>query len=100
MGWFLLRLRPPRASFPADATAAEGAAMDRHAAFWQARADAGDAAAVGPVLDPAGVWGLAIVQAADADAALALTRGDPVLTEVAGFSYEVLAMGGLIRPGG
>ena len=94
----LLRLKAPRPGFPMDAIAAEKAAMARHAAWWQDRADAGEAIAVGPVLDPSGVWGLAIVPAADAAAALAMAREDPIIAEGLGFSYEALPFGGIILP--
>lgn len=96
----LLRLNPPRPTFPADATGAELRAMAAHAAWWQGRADAGQAVAAGPVLDPAGAWGLAIVEAEDAAAALRLVEDDPVITAGLGFRYDALPMGGLIRPQG
>lgn len=95
----LLRLHPPRADFPQNATAAEEQAMTRHAAWWQAMADEGQAVAVGPVLDPDGVWGLAIVWADSEAGALRLVRDDPVLTADLGFRYTAVAMGGLILRG-
>lgn len=93
----LLRLDPPRPGFPADATAEEGAAMERHARWWQALADAGEAVAAGPVLDPAGVWGLAILIADDEAAALRRVEDDPVIAARLGFRYSATAMGGLLR---
>ena len=41
MPHFLLRLSPPRPSFPSDASAAEMDAMGALFAFWQAEAEAG-----------------------------------------------------------
>lgn len=96
----LLRLHPPRPGFPADATAAEAEAMERHAAWWQGLADAGQAVAAGPVLDPEGVWGLAIVLADGEAAALRLAEDDPVIAAGLGFRYTALPMGGLIVPQG
>lgn len=95
----LLRLHPPRPDFPQGASAAEERAMSRHAAWWQAMADAGKAIAVGPVLDPDGVWGLALVWAESEVAALRLVEGDPVMTASLGFHYTAAAMGGVILPG-
>lgn len=94
----LLRLDPPRPSFPGDATEAEARAMADHAAWWQDLADAGRAAAAGPVLDPAGVWGLAILLAEDEAEALRVVEDDPVIAAGLGFRYTALPMGGLIVP--
>ena len=69
MAHFLLRLSPPRPAFPADATVAEMDAMAAHGAFWQGEADRGVALAVGPVADPSGIWGMALVEVQDQDAA-------------------------------
>lgn len=96
----LLRLHPPRPTFPADATPAEADAMARHAAWWQGLADAGEAAAAGPVLDPDGVWGLAILIADSEAAALRRVEGDPVIAAGLGFRYTAVPMGGLIVPRG
>ena len=95
----LLRLHPPRPDFPERASAAEEKAMSRHACWWQQMADAGQAIAVGPVLDPGGVWGLALVWADSETAALRLAEGDPVMMAGLGFRYTAMPMGGLILPG-
>ncbi|MBB1490305.1 MULTISPECIES: YciI family protein [unclassified Paracoccus (in: a-proteobacteria)] len=95
----LPRLHPPRPDFPNAATAAEEQAMTRHAAWWQERADAGQAVAVGPVLDPAGVWGLAIIRAESEAVALKLAEDDPAIAAGLGFRYAGMQMGGLILPG-
>ncbi|MRX49134.1 hypothetical protein GI374_01505 [Paracoccus sp. S-4012] len=96
MSAILLRLHPPRPTFPADATAEELSAMERHAAWWQGLADSGEAVAAGPVLDPEGVWGLAILIAGSEAAALRRVEDDPVIVAGLGFRYTAVAMGGLI----
>ncbi|MFG1479700.1 YciI family protein [Xanthobacter sp. V4C-4] len=96
MPHFLLRLTPPRPSFPSDAREAELDAMVAHGAFWQGEADAGRALAVGPVADPAGIWGLALVEVADEAAAEALAAADPVITANLGFTYGVMPLLSLI----
>ena len=78
----LCRLLPPRPTFPGDMTPQE-------AGLWQRLADRGVALAVGPVLDPAGAWGLAIVDVSDGAAASALTEEDPVVRSGSGFRYEI-----------
>jgi uncharacterized protein YciI len=96
MPYFLLRLSPPRPTFPFDATDAEKALFDRHAAYWLDQAEAGAAVAVGPVFDPAGAWGLALVEAPDEAAAIALGNRDPVIAADAGFAYALAPVPSLI----
>ncbi len=84
----LCRLLPPRPTFPGDMTPSEAGLMQEHAAYWQKLADRGVALVVGPVLDPAGAWGLAIVDVNDATDAAALTDDDPVIRS-SGFRYEI-----------
>jgi uncharacterized protein YciI len=96
MPYFLLRLEPPRPSFPFDATEAEKALFSEHAAYWIALAEQGQAVAVGPVFDAAGTWGLALVEAADDAAARALGADDPVIRAQAGFAYTLSPVPNLI----
>jgi uncharacterized protein len=60
-------------------TEAEAAVMREHVAYWQALADKGIAVAFGPVADPAGFWGVAIVEAETEDEAQAIRAADPVV---------------------
>ncbi|GJE52852.1 hypothetical protein GOFOIKOB_5927 [Methylobacterium tardum] len=96
MAYFLLRLEPPRPSFPFDATDAEKALFSAHSGYWMEQADAGAAIAVGPVFESGGTWGLALVEAADAAQAQALGEADPVLMAQAGFRYTVSPVPSLI----
>ncbi len=99
MAYFLLRLEPPRPSFPFDATEAEKALFSEHAAYWLALAEGGRAIAVGPVFDAAGTWGLALVEAEDDAGARALGAADPVIMAQAGFAYTLSPVPSLIlRP--
>jgi uncharacterized protein len=92
MPHFLCKLVAPRATFPGDMTSGEAELMGRHAAFWLGQAEAGTAIAVGPVADPAGFWGLAIVEAADESSARGILAEDPVTTDGSGFKYELYSM--------
>ena len=85
----LCKLLPPRPTFPGDMTPEEAGLMQEHAGYWQKLADRGIALVVGPVLDPAGAWGLAIVDVNDAAAASALTDEDPIARSGSGFRYEI-----------
>jgi uncharacterized protein YndB with AHSA1/START domain len=89
---FLCRLVPPRATFPGDMTKEEAEAMGKHAAYWREHAKGGCAWVVGPVADPKGAWGLAIIQAPDDAAAGAVLENDPVVRANLGFRFERLPM--------
>lgn len=95
--YFLLRLIAPRPSFAQDMTADERAVMQQHAAYLTSRLEAGQVLAFGPVLDPAGAWGMGIVRAADVDAARALTAADPVILSNRGFRYEIMQIARLVH---
>lgn len=83
---FVVRLIPPRPTFAADMTEEERAIMAAHGAYWRGLMNRGIALLFGPVLDPAGVWGLGILEAKDPDAARARCRrsGDQVGTQPRG----------------
>jgi uncharacterized protein YciI len=86
---YLCKLLAPRATFPGDMTPEEGALMQQHGAYWQGVAARGQAIVVGPVFDPAGAWGMAVVDVTDADAAAALTAAAPIAKAGAGFRYQI-----------
>jgi uncharacterized protein YndB with AHSA1/START domain/uncharacterized protein YciI len=90
--FFLTRLIPPRPDFPRTMSTEEAAAMEKHAAYCRGLLASGQAVVFGPVADPAGVWGLGVLRAADAAAALALTDADPVIRSGLGLRYEVVPM--------
>lgn len=90
--YFLCRLTPPRSSFAADMTAEERAVMTRHVAYWTDRAKDGQIVVFGPVADPAGSWGVMIVQAADAEAVEAMTADDPAIVAHIGMRYDIYPM--------
>lgn len=92
MATFLYRLTPPRPTFPADITPEEGAAMQQHFAYWGEQLAAGRVLVVGPVADPDGTYGLAILDAEDHAAASAICGADPVLSAGLGFSSKVCEM--------
>ncbi|MFE1603212.1 YciI family protein [Methylobacterium sp. ID0610] len=91
MAFFLCRLVAPRATFPGDMTPREGEAMRAHVAHWHG-ALGRTVLAFGPVLDPAGAWGLGLLAVADAAEAQAFTQADPVVAAGLGFRYEIHPM--------
>lgn len=92
MSYYLFKLTPPRSTFPQDMTPAEREVMQAHSAYWSTLANKGVAIVVGPVADPAGAWGVAIVEVADEAAARGLAQSDPVTTSGLAFQYDIFPM--------
>jgi Uncharacterized protein conserved in bacteria len=92
MKHYCCRLLTPRASFPADMSAAERALMQAHAAYWRERMGEGRVVVFGPVSDPRGAWGLLVLQLPDDTEPAALTDGDPVVRAACGFRFEIHPM--------
>ena len=70
--------------------------MAQHAAYWRELTRAGTAVAFGPVLDPAGVYGLAVVRAIDDAEAQRVAAADPVIRAEAGFRFDIAPMMALV----
>lgn len=79
MNHFVYKLIPPRPTFDRDMNEAEAATMGRHVAYWQKLVDRGTAIVFGPVSDPAGAWGLAVVNAETSEQVRALGEADPAV---------------------
>jgi uncharacterized protein len=91
MNHFLYKLIPPRPTFDHDMSEDEGAIMGRHVAYWQQLAERRTAIVFGPVSDPAGAWGLAVVQAETLPDVRALAYADPAV--VSGLArFEICPM--------
>ena len=86
MTLYLYKLVPPRPTFAYDMTDSEAAVMERHFAYWQRRLAAGEALVYGPVADPAGAWGLAIIRAESEETARAAVAADPAVADGLGTS--------------
>jgi uncharacterized protein len=91
MGHFVYKLVPPRPTFDNDMSDDEAAAMGRHAGYWQERLAEGRVVVFGPVSDPSGTWGLAVVEAETADEVRALGAADPAVRSGM-CTFEVLPM--------
>lgn len=97
MSYFLYKLLSPRVTFMADMTAAERALMQEHAAYWRGLMARDLVIAFGPVADPSGPFGIAILRTDSAAEAERLVAGDPVLRANAGFRSEVHAMPSVVH---
>ena len=90
-GCYLYKLIPPRPTFPVDMSETEARIMAQHVEYWGRLTDRGTAIAFGPVADPAGSWGLAIVEAVSENDVRELGLEDPAVTS--GMStFEVYSM--------
>jgi uncharacterized protein len=98
MGAYVFRLIPTRPTFAFDMTEEERQLMGKHAQYWQDLMARGNAVAFGPVDDPAGNYGLALVIADTAEAARDLADQDPAVTSDLRFTTEIAPMLNLITP--
>jgi uncharacterized protein YciI len=94
MAAFFCKLVPPRPTFNTDLSAAEADAMKRHAMYWQDLIARGvlRVFALGPVMDPAGVFGIIVMEREDESAVRALTAEDPAIKAGIGMHYEIHPM--------
>jgi uncharacterized protein YciI len=92
MKTYFCKLRGPRPTFPQDMTPAEAQAMQRHAAYWRSCMEKGGVVAFGPVADPAGTYGMLILEVEDEAAAQSLVQADPVIVAKIGFRFEMHPM--------
>jgi uncharacterized protein YciI len=99
MPHFFCKLRPPRTSFITDMTSDEAKLMRAHREYWTPRVETGVVVAMGPVADPDGGYGVAIIEAASEAALEAMQEADPVIAAGRGFAYENRRMLGIaVRP--
>jgi len=73
-------------------TEMEAKLMQDHGAYWRDLAGRGIGVLFGPVSDPKGGWGLAVVETKDEAEARAIGVNDPAITSGMGFQFEVYAM--------
>ena len=99
MPHYLCKLKPPRTTFISDMTAEEAQLMRAHREYWTPRVETGVVIAMGPVADPGGGYGVAIIEAASDAALNAMQEADPVIAARRGFAYENRRMLGIaVRP--
>ena len=97
---FVYKLIPPRPTFAQDMSDAERTVMGEHAAYWTKLFEEGRVVVFGAVLEPAGVWGLAVLEAAGADEVRAIGEDDPaVKTRTCTFELGTLLPGAVVRAG-
>lgn len=98
MRYFFYRLNSPRPSFPADITPTEAQLMQAHALYWRGLMAKGMVLAFGPVADPKGAFGIAVVRLEDGVDQQTLAANDPVSKADIGFSFDIFPMPQLLHP--
>ena len=76
----------------ADMTDSERDVMMKHVAYWTEHAANGIAIVFGPVADPAGGWGVAVVNVRDDQHLAYLIDKDPATVAKIGMRYETRFM--------
>lgn len=75
--FFFVRLVANRPNFAMTMTPEEQATMGAHSAFLQTELAAGKLVVAGPVMDPAGVFGMAVFEAESLEEVQRLLERDP-----------------------
>ncbi len=99
--YFVYKLIPPRPTFANDMSDEEKAVMGEHAAYWMKLFEHGRVVVFGAVLEPARVWGLAVVEADSGDEVQAIAKEDPaVKTGTCTFEIGAMLPGTVVRTAG
>jgi len=91
---YFLKLNPPRSSFTLDMTAEERAVMQAHVQYWAPYVQDGTVIVLGPVADPKGGYGIAIIGVTDRSRLDLLVAKDPANGLC---SYEIHPMRAVTR---
>src|SRR5258706_8357086 len=92
MKYFFLKLIAPRLDFMQTMTPDERELMKEHAAYLSIHMEKGWVRAYGPVADPAGAFGMALLTLPDDIEPQSITSEDPTVKANAGFRYEIFPM--------
>ena len=87
---YLCRLVPPRpATFAIDMSPEEAEIMQKHVRYWQVHAASGRVLVFGPVADPEGAFGIAVIVAEEGEELTHLCKDDPAIKSNCGFQYKL-----------
>ena len=93
MTLYLYRLIPPRpTTFVSDMTPTEATIMHAHVRYWQEQAAKRKVLVFGPVADPEGLFGIAVLAAEVGEDIGRLCKADPAIASAAGFTYKLHLM--------
>ena len=89
---FFIKLIAPRPTFAQDMTEDERKLMMTHIAYWRDLTEKRISLVFGPVFDPAGNYGMAIIEVEDEAAAKKTLENDPTIIADQNFSFEIYPM--------
>jgi len=90
--YYAVKLIPCRPTFAQDMTPEEREIMKAHSTYWRGMMAKGSVLTFGPVLDPAGVYGLGIIIAENDEQVQAFMADDPA-TQINNYEfYQMLAV--------
>jgi hypothetical protein len=92
---FFLKLNPPRSSFTVDMSQEERNIMLKHVAYWAPYVNDGTVIVLGPVMDPKGGYGIAVVAVENEEQLNSLIANDPANGLN---SYEIYPMRAVTKP--
>src|SRR5574338_660922 len=92
MKTYFCKLVAPRPSFVQDMTPEESQVMKDHGAYWREWLGKGHVVSFGLVLDPAGAFGIGIVEFDDDAAVRSFTDNDPTIRSGRGFRFDIHPM--------
>jgi uncharacterized protein YciI len=98
MGAYVFRLIPSRSTFVSDMTPPEAELMGVHAQYWRELMARGHVVGFGPVDDPTGGYGIALVIADSAEQAQSFADEDPAVISALRFTTEITPMLNLVTP--
>ena len=91
---FFLKLNPPRPTFMSDMTKEERTFMEKHVAYWAPYIEDGTVIVLGPVFDPNGGYGMAVIRVDNDEQLKILIEADPANGLN---SYEIHPMRAVIK---
>ena len=92
MNAYFCKLVAPRPTFVQDMTPAERQLMQEHGTYWREWLAKGNVVTFGLVLDPAGAFGIGVVEFEDDASVRSFTDNDPTIRSGQGFRFEIQPM--------
>jgi uncharacterized protein YciI len=95
--FFFYKLYPPRPTFHLDMNEEEKTVMQQHMQYWAKLTDQRNAIVYGPVFDPTGVFGMAVIEVDSDEEANNISKQDPAVSSHVCTSELIPMQVGLIR---
>lgn len=91
---FLYKMYPPRPTFHLDQNENEMQVMQQHMDYWKEQTGRNIAIVYGPVFDPNGVYGIAVIEVNNEVEANEIAKGDPaIISKLCTFDLIPMSVG-------